>query len=265
MSTDPRFLRRRSGLDRSVIKRKRRFRLIIATGMILAAAAVLLTLSAYHLLTDPDQFVLRRVLVDGAEFSDSDLISKEVISMTHGNMLMVDLKQVCFEVEKFTWVKVAQARKVLPDILHLTIVEHSPAIFVLIDGDVYLADESGLIIDSLKPEHPFFDLPMARGVEGLEPQEMAERIQLATTLLTAVKIKHPEWYDRISEVYVADPRRLTIVLSDRRAPIIVGDRDFVSRLKKYFGVEASLHHRYDTIDYIDVRFRKRLIVKSTGG
>ena len=57
MSLDPRFHRPDRGVERSGVQRRRRYRLVLALGVVIAAAAVIFTVVAYQFLTHPDRFV----------------------------------------------------------------------------------------------------------------------------------------------------------------------------------------------------------------
>jgi len=264
VSRDPHFLRPGRGVERGSLRRKRRYRLVVAAGVLLLAAAVVLSLMAYSFVTNPRQFTVSRILVEGAEFADRELVEATVRELTGGNVLMVDLREVCAAVERLPWVRRAQARKVLPDTLQLTLDERLPTAYVLLGGEIFLTDGTGTVIDRLRPEHPFIGLPVIRGVDGLPEAELQERLRLATAMLDELRRQRPAWYDRVSEIEVAEPRRLSVLLGDRTAPIIVGDRDAVARLGKYFSIEAELDRRYDSPEYIDVRYERRLYIKPGG-
>lgn len=267
MSLDPRFLRPSRGVERSGVQRSRKYRLVVAAVVVLMAAAVGFSVLAYRFITHPDRFRVREIIVQGAEFSDVEEVKAEVLELTNSNVLLVDLDEVCRRIEQLPWIETAKARKVLPDSLQLSLVERVPTVLVLMDGDdqIHLADNTGLMIDKLRPEHPFTNLPIVRGVAQLSIGETSELASIAASLLEELKRQRPDWHDRISEVNVYQPDRLYVILNDSNTPILVGDKDLTERLGKYFSIEASLKQRYDNPEYIDVRFDRRLYVKPASG
>jgi cell division septal protein FtsQ len=264
MSLDPRFLRPGYGVERSGLHKRRRFRIVFAAAVMLVAAAVVLSVMAYRFITNPDRFHVRQIIVQGAEFADREEIEARVRELTDSNVLLVDLEEVCRAVEQLPWVEKAKARKVLPDTLQIAVVERLPVVYVVLGDRIYLADESGILIDEWRPEHPFIGPPVVRGFDGLSREETRERVRLAAVLLKELRQRRPEWYDRISEVLADQPRRLTVLLRDTDTPIIVGDTEITERLEKYFSIEEELKRRYDTLEYIDVRFDRRLYAKPVG-
>jgi cell division septal protein FtsQ len=267
MARDPHFLRPGRGVERSRIKRRRRVLLLLFLAVALVGAAAGLTLAAYQFLTSPESFQVRKIIVDGAEFASTDEISEAVRKLTEGNVLLVDLKQVRTAVESHPWVKAAQVRKVLPDTLQISVVERIPTACVILEGEIYLTDESGSLIDRLKPEHPFIGLPLIGGLDGLEPERRHERLALAVAMLSDLRQRKPAWFERLSEIYPEPLMHSRLRLRDMDCLFLVdcSDEDLIGQLEKYFSVEASIRKRYNKIDYIDLRFDRRLVVKTVTG
>ena len=264
MKQDPRFMRSRSGAIRSGRKRKRGFRIIAAVGILLLFAGVGMSVLAYQFFTSPDRFVARTLVVEGAVFADPETIRVRVREILGGNMLMVDLADLCDVVEDLPWVETVAARKVLPDTLVLDVSESMPRAYAVIDGSIYLVDSSGELIDSLRPEHPYVGLPAITGLEGQSEAAVAERILFGTSILEDIRVNRPDWHERISEVDVSDPAVAAVLLRDVSAPVLIGRGDPIVRLGKFFLIEAVLKERYDTVEHYDARFDRRLIVKPVG-
>ncbi len=268
MSRDPHFLRPGRGVERSKARRRRRYLLVFALALILIGAAVGMTLMTYQFLTSPDSFQVQNILVEGAEFASDEDIVETVQQFTAGNVLLVNLQQVRAAVEEHPWVREARVRKVLPGTLQITISERLPTALVLLQGEIFLTDGSGILIDRLRPEHPFIGLPLIGAVEGLKPEERKERLQLATAMLADLKTRRPVWYESLSEIYATPLSKMKLRFTSVDCDFFFdgGRRDLVESLAKYFSVEASIHNLYNRIDYIDLRFDRRLVVKSaTGG
>ncbi|HUX06793.1 MAG TPA: FtsQ-type POTRA domain-containing protein [Acidobacteriota bacterium] len=268
MSRDPHFLRPGHGVERSKARRKRRFLLVSALALILIGAAFGMTLAAYQFLTNPESFKVSEILIEGAEFASHAEIAETVRQLTAGNVLLVDLQQVRAAVEAHPWVREARVRKVLPDTLQITVDERHPTALVILQGEIFLTDGSGILIDRFRPEHPFIGLPLIGAVDGLEPEERTNRLRLATDMLGDLKLRRPDWFEVLSEIYVAPLKKMKLRLNSIDCDFFFdgGRGDLVDSLEKYFSVEASIHRLYNKIDYIDLRFDRRLVIKSaTGG
>jgi len=167
---------------------------------------------------------------------------------------MVDLQQVGAAVGLNPWVREVSVRKLLPDTLQISVTERSPSAYVLLAGELYLTDSSGVLIDRLRPEHPFIGLPIIAGVDDAEPDRLRERLQLAVGMLAELKRNRPAWHRRISELVVESGERMILRLIEGRCDLI-----------KYFSVEASVHQRYNQVEYIDLRFDRRIYIKPAPG
>ena len=264
MKQDPRFMRSRSGVVRSGRKRKRGFRIIAAVGILLLFAGIGMSVLAYQFFTSPDRFVARTLVVEGAVFADPEAIRLRVREILGGNMLMVDLADLCDIVEELPWVETVAARKVLPDTLVLDVTESVPRAYAIVDGQINLVDSSGEVVDLLRPEHPYVGLPAITGLENQSEAAVAERILFGTIILEDIRVNRPDWHGRISEVDVSDPAAATVLLRDVAAPVVIGRGDPIVRLGKFFLIEAVLKERYDTVEHYDTRFDRRLIVKPVG-
>ena len=261
MKRDPKFLRPGHGVERSRVKRRRRAFLIVSLVLFLVATAAVLVVFAYGVLTSPASFQVHEVVVSGTEFSDAGEIASTARGLISGNMLIADLQKVRAEVERHPWVRSARVLKVLPDTLRIEVTERLPNAFALIDGELFLTDDSGILIDRLRPEHPFTDLPVIRGLDGLESEDWGGRLTRAAGLLAELDDAHPSWRMRVSELVAGNPEKLLLRLNDLDCDLIVNESDFIGGLERYFSVEASIRKRYNEIDYIDLRFARRLVIK----
>jgi hypothetical protein len=249
---------------RSGRKRKRGFRIIAVLGIFLLFAGVGMTVLAYQYFTSPDRFVARTLVVENSVFADPEAIRLRVREILGGNMLMVDLPELCDMVEDLPWVEDVAARKVLPDTLVLDVTESIPRAYAVIDGKLNLVDSKGEIIDLLRPEHPFVGLPAITGLEDKSQAAIAERLIFGMRILEDIRVNRPDWHERISEIDVSDPAAAAVLLRDASAPVVIGRGDPIVRLGKFFLIEAVLKERYDTVEHYDTRFDRRLIVKPVG-
>ena len=261
MKRDPKFLRPGRGVERSRVKRRRRAIFIVALVLFLAATAAVLVVFTYGVLTSPASFQVHEVVVTGTEFADPEEIASAARGLIEGNMLLADLQKVRAEVERHPWVLSARVQKVLPDKLRIEVTERLPNAFALVDGELFLTDDSGILIDRLRPEHPFTDLPVIRGLDGLDENEFGMRLGRAVGLLARLEDEHPSWREDVSELVTGDPEKILLRLKDLNCDLIVSENDFIGGLERYFSVEASIRQRYNEIDYIDLRFARRLVVK----
>jgi cell division septal protein FtsQ len=164
------------------------------------------------------------------------------------------------------WVRDAALRRSLPSTVEVVVVERQPIGIGRIDGEMYLVDERGVIIDRYGPQYADLDLPILDGLSapsrggGWMTDE--PRAELAARVIAAVKAA-PKVARRLSQVDVADLHNATVILSGDPAVIQLGDDQFLPRLQSYIDLAPTLRERVADIDSVDLRFDDRIYIRPT--
>jgi cell division septal protein FtsQ len=130
-------------------------------------------------------------------------------------------------------------------------------------GELYLVDERGVVIDQYDAKYADLDLPIVDGLTaapGATTVTDAPRAELAARLITALA-PQPILSRRVSQVDVSDLRNATVILSGDPAVIHVGDDRFLQRLQSYVDLAEALRARVPDIEYVDLRFDDRIYVR----
>jgi cell division protein FtsQ len=209
-----------------------------------------------------DALTISRITVTG----NSRLSKGEVVALLDGirgaNMLTVDLDEWRRKLRSSPWVADAAMRRVLPGTVAVVISERQPMGIGRINGDLYLIDDRGGIIDQFGPNYAEFDLPI---IDGLAPRDNAtlidpSRAALAARVLAALQPR-PDLARRVSEIDVSDDRDATLILKGDTALVRVGTEQFVERLQSYVDLAPALRERVAAIDSVDLRFDQRIYVR----
>ena len=162
------------------------------------------------------------------------------------------------------WVRDAVLRRSLPSTVEVVVWERQPIGIGRINGEMYLVDEAGVIVDEYGPQYADMDLPIIDGLTRSADQDGAgtdeARAGLAARVITALRAK-PVVARMLSQVDVTDVRNATVILSGDSAVIQLGDDQFLPRLQGYLELAPSLRARVPDIDYVDVRFDSRIYVR----
>ena len=245
--------RRRSG-RRSLA---RRIAVGAAVGLALGAAlyrAALVIAQARVLKVD-------RILVAGNErLSKGDVLA--VLSGLRGeSLLFTDLHTWRRRLLASAWVRDAALRRSLPGTVEVAIVERRPVGIARLNGELYLVDERGVIVDQYGPKYADLDLPIIDGLSGHGDTMTDEsRAELAARLIAAAGSK-PALAKRLSQIDVTDVHNATVILAGDPAILQLGEDQFVPRLQSYLGLSAALHARVADIDNVDLRFDDRIYVR----
>ena len=165
------------------------------------------------------------------------------------------------------WVRDAALRRSLPSTVEVVIVERQPVGIGRINGETYLVDESGVVIDQYGPQYADFDLPIIDGLTAAPNDDGssvdAARAELAARVIAAVRPRQ-DVARQVSQIDVADPHNAAVILSGDPAVIYVGDDLFLQRLQSYVQLAPALRQRVPDIDYVDLRFDERIYVRPGG-
>ena len=251
-------------------RRKRDWRALVKPLLRYGVAALMVgygvyrasSVAAYAHILQVDRIVVR----------GNDRLSKgEVLAVLHGlrgeSLMWTDLDQWRRRLLASPWVRDAALRRSLPSTIEVVVSERQPIGIGRINGEMYLVDERGVIIDQYGPPYADFDLPIVDGLSAA-PGETGSltdepRAELAARVIAALKAK-PDVARRLSQVDVADLHNASVILSGDAAIIELGDDQFLPRLQAYLDLAAALHERVADIDYVDLRFEGRIYVRPTG-
>jgi cell division septal protein FtsQ len=75
---------------------------------------------------------------------------------------------------------------------------------------------------------------------------------------------HPSLSARLSQVDVSDVYNAVVLLDGDSALLHVGTERFAERLQSYVELAPALRDRVADMDYVDLRFDRRLYVKPAG-
>lgn len=204
---------------------------------------------------------VQRLTVRGNHRLASDEAMRLVAGMRGQHILAVDLDEWRTRLFRSPWVADANLRRVLPSTVEITIAERDPMAIGRQRGRLYLIDVEGGVIDDYGPAYADLDLPV---VDGLGPDSAPEGSAAAADLLAALGAE-TDLLERLSQVNVANPRDVVVMLDGDGAQLHLGDRDYVPRIRSYLELAPALRERVPEIDYVDLRFEHRVFVRPLGG
>lgn len=250
-------------------RRKRHWRVLIFGLAFGIAGLAAMTYGGYRasaLASRSHMLQVETIVVRGNE----RLSKGEVLAVLSGlrgeNLVWTDLDRWRRQLMASPWVRDAALRRSLPSTVEVVVSERQPIGIGRVNGDMYLVDERGVIIDQYGPQYADLDLPIVDGLtSGVgEAGSLTDegRAELAARVIAAVKSK-PSVARRLSQVDVSDLHNATVILSGDPAVIELGEDQFLARLQSYLDLAPTLHDRVADIDYVDLRFDDRIYVRPT--
>ena len=157
------------------------------------------------------------------------------------------------------WVHDATIVRIWPNRLSVEIIERQPAAFVKLPGDNIarwaLIDDEGVILDP--PAKAVFRLPV---LAGIRPSESPEKRGMRVRRMQRLTKELGRLADKISEVDVSDLDNLKITeqVEGTAVSLMLGDRNFSSRLGNFLDHYPDIHARMPQASTFDLRLDDRI-------
>ncbi len=201
----------------------------------------------------------------GHQRVSADDVTRLLAGLGGQNILLTDLEEWRTRLLASPWIREVSLRRALPSTIEVAIQEKQPIAIGRINGQLYLVDERGTVIDQYRPEYASLDLPIVDGFTNEDAGSGANqaRAALAARVIMALRQK-PDVAGRLSQVDVSDLHNASVLLTDDPAELRVGEADFLARVESYLSLAPALRERVVEIDYVDLRFDGRVYVRPAG-
>jgi cell division protein FtsQ len=158
-----------------------------------------------------------------------------------------------------SWVHDASIERIWPNRIVVAVAERKPVAFVRVPSDGMtrwaLIDDEGAILEP--PLKAPFRLPLLAGVMlGESPEKRAKRVRRMQQLLRELG----NLADKVSEVDASDldSLRISEQLQGRSVSLLLGDRNFSSRLKNFLAHYPDIRRRMPQASAFDLRLDDRI-------
>jgi cell division protein FtsQ len=197
--------------------------------------------------------------VRGSHFLSEGEVRELIGPAVGENILGLDIEALKGRLRASPWVADASVTRTLPDLVRVEIRERVPLALAELDH-LYLMDSEGGLIDIYGPRTGAFDLPIVRGLLGVEEDSRRERARLAGALLADLA----ELGGEVSEVYVLPSGDLRVVLRGAGEVLLFGDPPYRERLVTFLSLRKDLVERAPDAEHFDLRFKGRIYAKRPG-
>ncbi len=224
------------------------------------AAVALLALvgawTAWQRVFASDRLRVGKLEVRGSHFLSEGEVRELIGPAVGENILALDIDGLKARLRASPWVADATVTRALPDTVRVEIRERVPLALAELDR-LYLMDEDGGLIDIYGPRTGAFDLPIVRGLLGVEEESRRDRARRAGALLADLA----ELGSEISEVYVEPSGDLRVVLRGPGEVLLFGEPPYRQRLVTFLSLRRDLAERAPGAEHFDLRFRGRIFAK----
>jgi cell division protein FtsQ len=209
---------------------------------------------------------IREVEVEGIHHVTKPEVLERLVLKPGMGLHQVSTSFLAERVRAHAWIKEAMVERRPPHILHVTVLERTPAAIIRTGADHWLSDESGYLLAKLGRQDDQ-TLPL---LTGLEPKSLLRgeariRIAVQSGIVLAKLIANT--IDGRVEVDLANP--LNVVASANGMRFQFGDDSLVDQWERFQKVKpsfktASFDGRKREVSEIDLRYDNRVIVRERG-
>jgi cell division protein FtsQ len=199
-------------------------------------------------------FVVHRIVFAGNEhLSDEELTA--LAGLKRGrNILTLSTGDIYARMMESPWLRSVSVRKELPDVLHVLIKEAEPFALLDMKGHLFIVDDGGRMLEELRDSRvPFLPIISA------DPFRKKEAFSEAINLVSAVKVTGLLSQKDHIEIIAQKPEELTMNIDGTVVKVGVGD--YEEKLRRLLELEEEIKKRQIPVDYIDLRFANKVIVK----
>lgn len=221
----------------------------------LLALCVLLSGGAYYA-AHSRYFAIREIILYGNnQLSDRDLMRIMGIQKS-GNIFAVSSEELFTRLMGSPWIQDARLRKEFPGRLMVRVEESVPSALLRDDTGLSLIDRRGRVLEKLKGEAvPFLPIIM-------DPtSERAGAFNDALVLAAVVKDEGIAAETGTVEIGNFSQGAENITVTIRGLKARVGKGRYREKLARLFELEDEIKRRDINVDYVDLRFDDRVVVK----
>jgi len=208
-----------------------------------------------------------RIVVRGNQHLTLTEVETLLAGLRDENILRVDFEKYRRQMLDSPWVADVSMSRQLPSTIELQVTERVPMAIARLGPQLFLVDETGVIMDEFGAQYREFNLPIIDGllrgradeVEAADPV----RVKLVRTFLAAITAR-ADLRQHLSQVDVSRERNVVVMLDEDTAWLHLGADKFVERLSNYIELAPTLQEQFTEIDYVDLRFDDHVYVKSRG-
>jgi len=179
------------------------------------------------------------------------------------SMLGLELQGVVTQLSKNPWIEQVQVRRYFPHTLSITLSERTPQAVANV-GCLYYLDAKGVLFKSLV-EGDRLDYPLITGIDEedltKDPAGTKEALQDALLLIANLKKSKVFGLEDVSEIHYDKGYGFTLFTMQGGVPVKLGNGGFDEKLVRFAGIYQELKPQMQALDYIDLDYSDKIIVK----
>jgi len=271
---EPRYLRRQKPVE---IRRKKFggknwsfYRRVLVVGAVAIGFFTAAGVASEFLLYSPKVALLTP---DQIELTGNRIVSREAVLQQFArdrnrSVIRIPLDARRSALEELPWVESASVQRILPNHIRVEITERTPIAFLRNGTELALIDGQGVILD--RPRDENFQFPIVTGLsENMARDERGRRVQTYQEFLRDIDMVRGGSSDLVSEVDLANPRDLRVVMTGIASPndsqavsIQFGQNDFAAKYRMVVDNFAQWQASNGRVRSIDLQYSRQVILNT---
>ena len=179
------------------------------------------------------------------------------------SMLGLRLQGIVEQLAKNPWIEQVQVRRFFPHTISIALTERSPKAVANV-GCLYYLDAKGVLFKSLV-EGDRLDYPLITGINEADlekdPDGSKEALKSALQLIDSLKAGTVFGLEDVSEIHYDKGYGFTLFTMLGGVPVKLGAGGFSEKLARLGGIFKDLKPQMQALDYIDLDYNDKIIVK----
>jgi cell division protein FtsQ len=210
---------------------------------------------------------------DQIELTGNRIVSREAVLQQFArdrnrSVIRIPLDARRSALEELPWVESASVQRILPNHIRVEITERTPIAFLRNGTELALIDGQGVILD--RPRGENFQFPIVTGLsENMARDERGRRVQTYQEFLRDIDMVRGGSSDLVSEVDLANPRDLRVVMTGIASPndsqavsIQFGQNDFAAKYRMVVDNFAQWQASNGRVRSIDLQYSRQVILNT---
>ncbi len=199
-------------------------------------------------------FPIKRIAFTGnRHLTDDELRTLAGVRLDE-SLIMVSGKKIGRQLFRSPWVRSVSLMRELPDTLAITIKEAEPFALLDMNGHLFLIDEKGNLLEELKGDAVPF-LPVITGDPFKEKEGFSQALNLVSLMNHKGLLSER---DNIG-IMAHNANELSVTIDD--IVVKIGAGGYEEKLDRLSQLEENIKKMGISVDYIDLRFLNKAIVK----
>jgi len=186
------------------------------------------------------------------------------------NIFFVNLDERRRQLEQLPWVEHATVMRLLPDRIHVQVVERQPVAFVRQGQQINLVDANGVLLSmppALMAQH-HYSFPVVTGIDpNATPEARRARMAVYLRLLGELDANGQRLSEQLSEIDMSDPADARVLMPEQSTDILAhfGEDHFFDRYQRYKAHIAEWHQQFPKLAAVDLRYDQQVVLEMQQG